>query len=73
MPIVTTPGTPQDRVNTLREAYTKIFSDPEFVEDAAKKNWEPRPVNGEELGALAKEVVNQPPEVSDALKRILSK
>ncbi len=72
MPIVATPGTPQDRVNLLREAYWKMFSDPEFVEDITKKNWEPRPVNGEELAGLAKEVVNQPPDVSDALKRILS-
>jgi len=73
MPIVATPGTPQDRVKLLREAYWKMFSDPEFVEDTTKKNWEPRPVNGEELAGLAKEVVNQPPDVSDALIRILSK
>jgi tripartite-type tricarboxylate transporter receptor subunit TctC len=73
MPIVATPGTPQDRVKMLREAYWKMFSDPEFVEDMTKKNWEPRPVNGEELAGLAKEVVNQPPDVSDALIPILSK
>jgi hypothetical protein len=29
-------------------------------------------VGGEELQALAKEVVNQPPDVAAALKRILS-
>ena len=72
MPIVTSPGTPADRVKVLREAYAKIFSDSEFIEDVTKKNWEPRPVNGEELEGLAKEVVNQPPEVAAALKRILS-
>ena len=72
MPIVATPGTPADRVRMLREAYAKIFSDPEFIEDITKKNWEPRPVNGEELETLAKEVVNQPPDVAAALKRILS-
>ncbi len=72
MPIVATPGSPTDRVKLLREAYWKMFSDPEFVEDMTKKNWEPRPVNGEELAGLAKEVVNQPPEVAAALKRILS-
>jgi tripartite-type tricarboxylate transporter receptor subunit TctC len=72
MPLVATPGSPPERVKLLRDAYWKMFSDPEFIEDIAKKNWEPRPVNGEELGALAKEVVNQPAEVADALKRILS-
>jgi tripartite-type tricarboxylate transporter receptor subunit TctC len=72
MPIVTTPGTPDERIKTLREAYAKIFADPEFIEDVTKKKWEPRPVSGEELQSLAKEVVNQPPEVAAALKRILS-
>ena len=72
MPLVATPGLPQDRVKLLREAYWKMFSDPEFIEDISKKNWEPRPVNGEELSELAKEVVNQPPDVAAALKRILS-
>ncbi len=43
------------------------------MEDVTKKNWEPRPVNGEELAGLAKEVVNQPPDVAAALKRILSR
>ncbi|HXF75810.1 MAG TPA: tripartite tricarboxylate transporter substrate-binding protein [Methylomirabilota bacterium] len=73
MPLVTTPGTPQDRLKLLRDAYSKMFLDPEFLEDIAKKNWEPRPVNGEELAALAKEVVDQPAEIAAALKRILSK
>ena len=72
MPILTTPGIPAERLKLLRDAYAKMFTDPEFIEDTAKKGWEPRPVSGAELGALAKEVVNQPPEVSAALKRILS-
>jgi hypothetical protein len=49
-----------------------MFSDPELLEDIGKKGWEARPVNGEELEALAKEVVNQPPDVAAALKRVLS-
>ena len=72
MPILTTPGLPAERLKLLRDGYAKMFADPEFVEDVTKKGWEPRPISGEELGALAKEVVNQPPEVSAALKRILS-
>ena len=73
MPFVGTPGIPGERAKMLREAYWKVFSDPEFLEDAVKRGWEPRPVNGEELQALAKEVVNQPPDIAAALKRILSK
>jgi tripartite-type tricarboxylate transporter receptor subunit TctC len=72
MPIVSTPGLPAERIKLLRDAYSKMFSDPELLEDIAKKGWEPRPVNGDELQKLAQEVVNQPPEVAAALKRILS-
>jgi tripartite-type tricarboxylate transporter receptor subunit TctC len=72
MPIVATPGLPAERVKLLRDAYWKMFSDPDLLEDMGKKGWEPQPVNGEELQRLAKEVVNQPPEVAAALKRILS-
>jgi tripartite-type tricarboxylate transporter receptor subunit TctC len=72
MPIVSTPGLPTERIKLLRDAYSRMFSDPELLEDIAKKGWEPRPVNGDELQKLAQEVVNQPPEVAAALKRILS-
>jgi hypothetical protein len=72
MPLLATPGMPAERVKLLREAYWKMFSDPELLEDIGKKGWEARPVNGEELEALAKEVVNQPPDVAAALKRVLS-
>ena len=49
-----------------------MFKDPEFQEELKKRKWEVEFVGGEELQALAKEVVNQPPDVTAALKRILS-
>jgi tripartite-type tricarboxylate transporter receptor subunit TctC len=72
-PIVTTPGVPTERVKLLRDAFAKMFKDPEFTDEIKKRNWEAHPIPGEELQALASEVVNQPPEIKDALKRILSK
>jgi tripartite-type tricarboxylate transporter receptor subunit TctC len=72
-PIVSTPGVPAERVKVLRDAFTKMFKDPEFIEELAKKGWEAKPVGGEELEALAKEVVDQPPEVVSGLKKLLSK
>jgi hypothetical protein len=50
-----------------------MFKDPEVLDEIKRRNWEVEPVPGEELEALAHEVVNQPPEVAAALKRILSK
>jgi tripartite-type tricarboxylate transporter receptor subunit TctC len=72
-PIVSTPAIPTDRLKILREAFMKMFKDTELLDDMKKKNWEAAPVAGEELEALAKEVVDQPAEVTAALKRILSK
>ena len=72
-PIVSTPGLPEERAKLLREAWDKMFKDPEFRDELKKRNWEAGPIGGEELQALAKEIVNQPPEVSESLKRILSK
>lgn len=72
-PIVGTPGIPVDRVKILRDAYTKTLNDPDFVGEANKRGWSLNPATGEELEALAKEVINQPPEVVDWLKKLLGK
>jgi tripartite-type tricarboxylate transporter receptor subunit TctC len=72
-PIVATPGIAADRLEILRDGFTKMFKDPELMDELKKRRWEVAPVPGQELEALAKEVVNQPPDVAAALKRILSK
>ena len=72
-PIVATPGVPAERLQILRAGFMKMFQDPEFADELKKRRWEAEPVPGHELEALAKEVVNQPPEIAAALKRILSK
>ncbi|HWP56903.1 MAG TPA: tripartite tricarboxylate transporter substrate-binding protein [Candidatus Acidoferrales bacterium] len=72
-PIVSTPGVPAERVKILRDAYAKTLRDPDFVEEAKKRGWELKPVSGEDLQALAREVVEQPPEVVEWLKKLLAK
>ena len=73
-PIVSTPGVPPERVQNLREAYARTLKDPEFTEEANKKRWpEIQYSSGAELEALAKEVVDQPPDVIDWLKKLLGK
>jgi tripartite-type tricarboxylate transporter receptor subunit TctC len=70
-PLVAPPGTPQDRVTTLREAFTKALKDPGFLAEAQKRDWEVNPVSGEELESIAKKVVVQPPDVVERMKKIL--
>ncbi len=70
-PIVAAPGIQADRVKILREAFMKALSDPEFLAEAKKRKLEVDPTSGEELEALAKEVITQPPEVIERIKKVL--
>jgi tripartite-type tricarboxylate transporter receptor subunit TctC len=70
-PILATPGIAADRVKILREAYTQMLKDPEFVADASKRQWEINPTSGERLEALAKEVINQPQEIVERMKKVM--
>ena len=72
-PIVGGPGIPADRVKVLRDGFLKAMSDPELLAEAEKRGWEPDPVTGDKLQALAREVVTQPPEVITRMNVILGK
>ena len=67
-PTVAPPGIPTDRVRILREAYTKALKEPDFLEEAKKRNWDIDQINGEDLEVLAKEVIDQPPQVIDRIR-----
>jgi tripartite-type tricarboxylate transporter receptor subunit TctC len=72
-PMIVTPGTPMDRVKILREAYAKVLKDPALLDEAKAGKMEIDYAPGEELEALVKEVLDQPPEVIDQAKKILGK
>ncbi|OGQ75109.1 MAG: hypothetical protein A3G40_11745 [Deltaproteobacteria bacterium RIFCSPLOWO2_12_FULL_57_22] len=72
-PLIATPGIPPDRVKILREAFAKTMTDPEFLADIKKRKYDLDPTPGEELEALAKEVVAQPPEVIARMRNLLEK
>ena len=70
-PMVSTPGIPAERVKIVRGAYAKALSDPELLADLRKRGWQASPVSGDELETVAKEVVAQPPEVIEKMKKLL--
>lgn len=72
-PIIGPPGIPSDRVKILRQAFVKALADPELLAQAEKQNLEIEPTGGEELEALAREVMAQPPEVIERMKKLLGK
>jgi tripartite-type tricarboxylate transporter receptor subunit TctC len=70
-PMIAPPETPPDRVRLLREAYAKVLNDPELLAEAKKSKMELDPSTGEEQEAIMKEVLNQPPEVVQKIKKLM--
>jgi tripartite-type tricarboxylate transporter receptor subunit TctC len=70
-PWLTPPGVPAERVKILREAWNRTLKDTEFLAETKKRRWPVAPVTGEELDSLAKQVITQPPEVVQRLKKFL--
>ena len=71
-PIIAPPGVPPDKIKILRDAFNKTMADPELLAEAKRKNFDIAPTPGEELEALAKEVVAQPPEIVERLRNLMS-
>ena len=70
-PIMAKPGIPPDRGKVLSEAFAKALKDPELLAEAKKGRMDVDPSTGEELQALVKEVMDQPKEVIQRVKKIL--
>jgi DNA-binding Lrp family transcriptional regulator len=49
------------------------MSDPALVADAQKRQWDLDPLSGDELDTIAKEIMVQPPEVIERMKKLLEK
>ena len=70
-PMFTAPGTAPELTKILRAGYAKALTSPELMADAKKQGLEPDLIHGDEMEALAKEVLNQPAEVIALMKRVM--
>jgi tripartite-type tricarboxylate transporter receptor subunit TctC len=70
-PLLVTPGTPSERVKILRESLRDVLKDPELLAEAKKSRMGVEHTAGEELEALLKDVLSQPPEVIEQARKIL--
>ncbi|MGE5816840.1 MAG: Bug family tripartite tricarboxylate transporter substrate binding protein [Deltaproteobacteria bacterium] len=68
--LMAAPATPADRVATLRAAFDKAVKDPDLLAEAKKLRIDVVPDRGEHLQAMAKEVMVQPPEVVEQIKKL---
>jgi len=69
-PMIGTPGIPADRVKVLRDAYMKAFNDPEVIQEAKKRRLSLETLPGTEVEAQIREVMDQPKEVIDRVKKL---
>jgi tripartite-type tricarboxylate transporter receptor subunit TctC len=70
-PYVSSPGLLPERAKTLQSAFMKATADPELVAETKRRQLELNPISGEDLAALAQEVIAQPPEVIERMKQVL--
>ncbi|MGH7870666.1 MAG: Bug family tripartite tricarboxylate transporter substrate binding protein [Candidatus Binatia bacterium] len=70
-PFIAPPAMAPDRIKILRDAFNKALTDPALVADAQKRKWDLDPLAGEELEATAKEIMVQPREVIERMKKLL--
>ena len=72
-PYVSTPGLPPERAKILQTAFSKTLNDTDFQAQAKERKLEIDPVGGDQLASLAREVISQPAEVVERMKRLLEK
>ena len=65
------PGTPKDRVQLLRKAFSETLNDPEFLAEAKKSNLDIEPVSGEEMEKVVAGLFKLEPGMVVRLKEVL--
>ncbi|HEV8342825.1 MAG TPA: hypothetical protein VGR30_10685 [Candidatus Binatia bacterium] len=55
------------------DLFIKTTKDPAFLAEAKKKRLDIDPSGGEEMATLAREVMSQPPEVIERIKKLMGK
>jgi hypothetical protein len=72
-PYMAPPKLRPEIVKMLREAFNKTMKDPDFLAETKKKRLDMDPTTGEEVQALAHEVLAQPKDVVERLKKLMGR
>ena len=70
-PYMGPPGMRPEHVKILREAFQKTLKDNAFLEEVKSKKLDAEYTSGEDMEAMAKEMMSQRPEVVERLKKVL--
>jgi tripartite-type tricarboxylate transporter receptor subunit TctC len=69
---VTSPRTPKERLQILRNAFARTLVDPDFALEAKKSNLDINPLTGEEVKRLVDDLFNLPPATKTRLATVLA-
>jgi tripartite-type tricarboxylate transporter receptor subunit TctC len=69
-PMVAPPGVPPERVQVLRDAYSKSLSDPELLDEVKRSRLDMEPITGQEIEAIYKGLMDQPRAVVELVKKL---
>jgi len=72
-PFSVPPGTPKDRLQILRKAFTDTMKDPEFIAEAEKAKLETTHVSGEEVEKYVNQVLAISPKARELLDFLITK
>ena len=70
-PMFGPPGIPSEQIRVLRAAYAKALASPDLITEAKKSGLEPALITGEEIEALAREVLSQPADIVASMKKVM--
>jgi len=70
-PYVMPPGTPDEQVKTMREAFAKAITDPELMAEAKKAKMELEFVSGDDALRIVKELLAQPQDIVDEFSKYI--
>jgi tripartite-type tricarboxylate transporter receptor subunit TctC len=70
-PYVMGPGTPDDVLRVMRDAFAKAIKDPELMAEAKKAKMELEHISGEETLKIVNEVLTQPKDIVEEFRKYI--
>ena len=72
-PLSVPPGTPKERLETLRRGLAAALKDPDLLREAKKAKLIVTPVSGQKVEKLVDGVLSMPPHIKESLEFLVRK
>ena len=70
-PFVMPPGTHPNRVAIMRKAFSEMFTDRDFLNDAARQGYDIQPTSGEDMTKLVGEIATTPDDIVEKVAKLI--